>query len=156
MRISERFFRIPVLEPKDWEAGGDGDSINMGKLHSVEFLLAFGAITGDAVLKFYVGATAGTKTTAVAFNYRLSTVDYGTTSADVFGTVTANASTGLTLTAATYDHRLLSIEFDSQAIPDATPFLTMELSAAASVLLASCTATGSGREKANVPAASVI
>jgi hypothetical protein len=155
MRISERFFRIPVLEPKDWEAGGDGDSIHMGKLHSVEFLLAFGAVTGDAVLKFYVGATVGTKTTAVAFAYRLSTVDYGTTAADVFGAVTAVASSGLTLTAATYDHRLLSIEFDSQAIADATPYLTMEVSAAASVLLLSCTATGVGREKANV-ATSVI
>jgi hypothetical protein len=100
--------RIPVLEPKDWEAGGDGDSINMGKVHSVEFLLAFGAVTGDAVLKFYVGATVGTKTTAVAFNYRLSTVDYGSAAADVFGASTAVASSGLTLTAASYDHRLLS------------------------------------------------
>lgn len=150
MRISEQFFRIPVLEPKDWEAGGDGDSIHMGKLHSAEFLLAFGAVTGDAVLKFYVGATAGTKTTAVAFKYRMSTVDFNSASADVFGAATDVASSGLTLTAATFDHRLVSIEFDSQAIADATPYLTMEVSAAASALLLSCTATGVGREKANV------
>lgn len=148
-RHSERKILIPVLEPVDAEAGIDGDSIHMGRLHLVSYALTFGAVTGDAVLKFYVGATAGTKTTAVAFTTRLSSADFKAAGADLYGAATAQASTGLTLTAATYDHRTLVIEFDSQAIPDATPWLTLELSAAASALLVSCTAIGSPRLQSN-------
>lgn len=149
MRFSERFISIPVVEPVDAEAGIDSDSINMGKLHSVALPFHFGAVTGDAVLKFYVGATAGTKTTAVAFSYRLSSGDFKAASADLYGAATAVASTGLTLTAATYDHRTLLIEFDSQAIPDATPWLTAEFSAAASVLLVACHGIGVPRLASN-------
>ena len=135
MRISERYTVIPIYEPVDTEAGLDGQSVNMGLLHSAAFFLQWGAVTGDAVLKFYVGATDGTKTTAIAFSYRLSSGDFKAASADLYGALTAVASTGLTLTAATYDHRVLCIEFDSQGIADATPWLTVELSAAASASL---------------------
>lgn len=148
-RNSERAITIPFLEPVDAEAGIDSQSINMGKLHDVSIKLQFGAITGDAVLKFYVGATDGTKTTAIAFKYRASTGDFKAASADLYGAATDVASSGLTLTAATFDHKTLQIEFDSQAIADATPWLTGELSAAASVLLVSGVAIGSPRALSN-------
>jgi hypothetical protein len=149
MRISEQFISIPVLTPLDTQAGVDGQSVNMGLLHSICFPIAFGAITGDAVLKFYVGATDGTKTTAVAFKYRLSSGAYKAASADLYGAVTDVASTGLTLTAATFTTKAILIEFDSQAIADATPWLTLELSAAADVLLVSCVAVGVPRHLSN-------
>jgi hypothetical protein len=149
MRISEEKILIPILEPVDAEAGIDGQSVNMGKLHSIAYNLQLGAVTGDAVLKFYVGASDGTKTTAVAFKYRVSTGDFKAASADLYGAATDVASSGLTLTAATFDHKNLVIEFDSQTIADATPWLTLELSNAASAILVSCLAVGSPRALSN-------
>lgn len=149
MRISERFKAVSILEPVDTEAGIDGQSVNMGLLNEICYLLTFGAVTGDAVLKFYVGATDGTKTTAVAFKYRLASGDFKAASADLFGAVTDVANTGLTLTAATFDHKMVAIEFDSQAIADATPWLTIELSAAASASLTACIAIGDQRFASN-------
>lgn len=149
MRISEQFILIPILEALDTQAGIDGQSVNMGRLHAISFPINFGVVTDDAVLKFYVGATDGAKTTAIAFNTRLSSGDYKAASADLYGAVTAQAATGLTLTAATYDHRTLLVEFDSQEIAPATPWLTLELSAAASVLLTACVAIGRPRYASN-------
>ena len=149
MRISESFILIPIFEALDTQAGIDGQSVNMGLLHSICFPLNFGALTGDAVLKFYVGATDGTKTTAVAYSYRLSSGVYKAASADLLGAETDVASTGLTLTAATFTTKTIVIEFDNQAIPSATPWLTAELSAAASVLLTACVAIGVPRYQSN-------
>lgn len=149
MRISERYKIIPVYEPVDTEAGLDSQSVNMGLLHHICYALTFGAITGDAVLKCYVGATDGAKTTAVAFTTRLSSGDFKAASADLYGAVTAQASSGLTLAAATYDHRTVLIEFDAQAIPDATPWLTLELSAAASASITACIAIAEPRFASN-------
>jgi len=149
MRFSERFKIAPVYEPVDTEAGLDGDSINMGLMHLFCYALTFGAITGDAVLKFYVGATVGVKTTAIAFAYRLSSADFKAANADLYGAVTPVAAAGLTLVAATFDHRTVLIEFDSQAIPDATPWLTIELSAAATASLTACVGIGEPRNASN-------
>ena len=155
MRFSEQYIFIPVFEALDTQAGIDGQSINMGLLHNVCFPLNFGAVTGDAVLKFYVGATDGTKTTAVAFDYRLSTGVYKAASADLYGAVTAVASAALTLTAATITTKTILIEFDSEAIAAATPWLTAELSAAATVLLTACVAIGRPRYQSNTGTSAV-
>ena len=152
MRFSERYAHPYIYKPADLEAGADGDSVNVGKAHLTCFKFAFGAITGDAVLKFYVGATAGAKTTAVPFSYRLSAAVQGAATGDQFGAATAVASTGLTLVAATFTLKQMIVEFDAQAIADATPWLTPELSAAASVLLVSCTAICEPRDAGNIPA----
>jgi hypothetical protein len=149
MRFSERFKIAPVIEPVDTEAGIDSDSVNLGLLHAFCYALTFGAITGDAVLKAYVGATAGAKTTAIAFTYRLSSADFKAANADLYGAATAVAAAGLTLTAATFDHRTALIEVDSQAIPDATPWVTLELSAAASASLTACLGIGEPRNASN-------
>lgn len=145
MRISEEKILIPILEPLDTQAGIDGQSVHMGKLHHVCLPITFGAITADALLKFYVGASDGTKTTAIAFSYRLSTGAYKAASADLLGDATDVASSGLTLTAATFTHKTVVVEFDSQVIADATPWLTLELGAGADVLLVSCVAIGCPR-----------
>ncbi len=150
MRFSERYANVPVVKPADHQNGVDGDAIHMGKVHSVAYSFLFGSITGDSVLKFYVGATA-TKTTAIAFKYRLSGADQGSAGADQFGDATSVASSGLTLAAAAFDNRHLIVEIDSQAIPDATPWLTPEIDATASVLFVSCSAICQPRYGANDP-----
>lgn len=138
---------IPLLEPADYQAGSqDLDSINMGKLHSVTILIMLGAITGnDSTIDLWSGADAGTKTTQLAFKYRLSGTDYGSASADVFGAATAVASTAsLTFTAATsYDHRTIRIDFESDQMTDGEEWLTVATDdGSASVLLMSAVAIG--------------
>ena len=44
MRISERFANVPIIKPADLGSGTDGDSVNMGLLASVAFIVTFGAI----------------------------------------------------------------------------------------------------------------
>ena len=122
---------INLLEPADYQAGSqDFDSVHMGKLHRLKIVISFGAITGnDAVFKLYAGATAGTKTTEIAFKYRKSNADFNAASADVFGSrtsISAGAS-GLTLTTASdWDHRLVEIDIASDEMPDGKPWLTVE------------------------------
>lgn len=128
MRFSERFKILPLTESADvTTAGVDSESINMGLLHNACFLINFGAITGNDTLKVYVGAATATKTTAVAFKYRLAGGDTKAASSDSFGAFTDVASTGLTLAATTFDHRLVVVEVDSQAIADGTPWVTLEI-----------------------------
>jgi hypothetical protein len=128
MRFSERYKVLPLTESADVTTNGvDTKSINMGLVHEACFLLNFGSITADDALKVYVGAATATKTTAVAFSYRLASADTKSASSDLQGAFTAVASTGLTLTAATFDHKLVVVEVDSQAIADATPFVTLEI-----------------------------
>jgi hypothetical protein len=135
MRISEELQFIPVVEAKDYGSVGiDFDSVHMGKLHSLSFAINFGALTGNSVLKVSCGATEGTKTTDVAFKYRFGGGDFKAASADILGDATAVASTGLTLTAATYDHRLLVIEVDADNVTDGQPWLTLSIDSTATVL----------------------
>jgi hypothetical protein len=127
-RFSERFKVVALTESADvTTAGVDSKSIHMGKVHEACFLLNFGTVAGDDALKVYVGAATATKTTAVAFSYRLASADTAAASSDAQGAFTAVASTGLTLTAATFDHKLVVVEVDSQAIADATPYVTLEI-----------------------------
>lgn len=132
MRFTEQFSIVPLLEPADWQsAGSDLDSVNMGLLSHFMAVLQFGAITGnDTVIKAYSGASAGTKTTALIFKYRLSGADQGAAGADQFGDATAIAvaATGLVFTdAANYSDRIIAIEFDAIDMPAGEPWLTIEV-----------------------------
>lgn len=145
MRISERFACVPLIEGKDYgSVGVDFDGVNMGKLHSLSMFIVFGAITGNSILKFYCGATAA-KTTAVAFNYRLGAADFKVALADQWGDPIAVASTGLTLTAATFDHRHVCVEFDSDVVLDGKPWITGEIDSTATVMLVGAVGIGTPR-----------
>jgi hypothetical protein len=134
---------IPVCEPADHEAGIEFDSFHAGRAAHWDVFVQFGAVTGDAVLSVYIGATAGAKTTKIPFRHRLSSGDFKAASADQFAASdTSDADGDLTLTAATYDHRVLAIMLDAQEIDDAKPWVTIDVSAAASALLMSAVAIG--------------
>lgn len=146
-RLSENYAIVPIVKPADIEAGSTGDSINMGLLYRVAFLISFGAITGDGVLTCKSGATAGTQTTSETFRYRLADAVQAAAGADQYANW-ATAST-LTLTAATYVSKLLIVEIDAAAMTDGQPWLTLAVSNAASVLFASVVAVGDPRYMAN-------
>ena len=154
MILTENFAVIGMIEPADHQAGSvDSESINMALLDRVHLIYQAGAITGDdSVIKFYAGATTGTKTTEVPFHYRLSGADYKATGNDQFGDRTAVAigGTGLTMSAAAYGNRVVAIDVDSADMPDGLNWLTVEFDdGSASVLLASMIAIGEPRYAAN-------
>lgn len=149
MRFSEHFVIPYILKPADHAAGVDGDSIHMGKVRSVALIFQFGAVTGDAVLKIFSGATAGTKSTAETFNYRLADADQGNANADQYGDWTTSAA--LTLTAATYDNKTLIVEMKDSELTADQEWLTPELSSAASALNLACVAIGQARYVSHDP-----
>lgn len=157
MRFSERFKISALTESADvTTAGVDSYSVHMGKLHEGCWLLNFGAITADDALKVYVGASQGTKTTAIAYKYRLAAADTKAALSDTFGAFTDVASTGLTLTAATFDHKLMIVEIDSQAVADATPYVTLEIAGSASAQNVSIVFIGEARFASNSGTPSVL
>jgi hypothetical protein len=150
MRLSERLKFVALTESADvTTAGVDTQSVNIGYYHEFAFLLNFGAVTGDDALKVYVGASNATKTTAIAFKYRLAAADTAAASSDTLGAFTSVASSGLTLTAATFDHKLLVVEIDAQGIDDATPWVTLEIAGSATAQNISIVGVGVPRYASN-------
>ncbi len=147
-RLVENANIVYVLKPGDHQAGVVGDSINAGKVHSLAFLLQFGALTGDAILSIYSGATAATKTTQETFRYRLADAVQGSATADTFGAWAT--SSALTLTAATYQNKMLVVEIDSDELTDGQNWCTLDLDSTASALNASVAAVCEPRIRANV------
>lgn len=138
MRLTHYNGIVYVLKPGDHQAGVDGDSFKLTNHKHATFLIQFAALTGDAVLTIYEGATAGTKTTAKTFNYRLADAAQGAATGDTFGDETTSAA--LTLTAATYQNKMLVVELGADALTQGLPWVTLEFSAAASALNASVAA----------------
>lgn len=157
MRFSERYKVIPLTRSANvTTAGVDSQSVFMGRMHECAFLLNFGAITADDVLKVYVGAATATKTTAIAFKYRHAAADTNAALSDTYGAATDVASSGLTLTAATFDNKLLIVEIDSQAIADSTPWVTLEIAGSATAQNVSIVAIARPRQGSNSGTPSVI
>jgi hypothetical protein len=156
-RLSESLKIFSLTESADvTTAGVDTKSVHFGKVHNGLFLLNFGSITSDDALKVYVGAATATKTTAIAFRYRLAAADTKSALSDTFGAFTDVASTGLTLTAATFDHKAVIVEIDSQEIADATPYVTLEIAGSASAQNISIVFIGTPRFASNSGLPSVI
>lgn len=131
MRLSEKMKKVPLLASADINAGADSDSINMRDYHNASFDFVFGpsyAGTG-AIIKLYSGASAGTKTTALTFNYKYGGAAIGSDDADILSTEATSAA--LQIATATLASRLLVIEIDAAAITDAEPYLTFEIGAEA-------------------------
>lgn len=150
MRVFEHKAPVHLIEPANYgSAGIDGDSVNMGLLSSLAIALIFGAITGNSTLKLYSGASAGVKTTALAFKYRLAEADFKAANADQLGAFTAAASTGLVLTAASYDHRQLIVEVDSDQMTDGEKWLTLEIDNVATTLNVGALGVGTPRYPGN-------
>jgi len=139
MRLSESLILIPLFEPKDKTASAYvSDAVDLGKLQGFTAVLQFGAITGDSVLTVYADATAALATaltTAVAFKYRFAAADFKVDLADQLGDPIAVLATGLTLTAATFDHRVIEIEIDPDTLGSSAHWVAFNLSSVGNPLL---------------------
>jgi hypothetical protein len=132
--LSEDKKIIPLLASANYGAGADSDSFKAYG-DKVTLILTFGSVTGDAVLKVYSGATAGAKTSSLPFKYAYGGGAIGAASADYLTAwADATASSGLTLTAATYGSKMAVIEFNTAAmdVANAEEWITVNISSAAS------------------------
>lgn len=135
-RLSEELQFVPLIEAEDYAgAGKDSDCVDLSRFHTFSAIFQFGDITGNSILKVYAAPTAALAVAKtgyeIAFSYRLAAADTGATLADTFGDATAVASTGLTLTAATYDHKVLLVEFDCDTMTTTNRYLVFEIDATA-------------------------
>ena len=142
---------VPVLEPQDHNAGVDGDSVNTAVYNHWAFIFLFGELTGDAILTMNSGATVGVKTTAETFRYRATATDLKNAGGDTLGAEATSAA--LTLTAATYNSRLLIVEVEAEdmdMVAGDEEWLTLVLSNAASAGILHVVAVLEPRYKSNV------
>ena len=143
MRLSEEKGIVFIAKPADYAGGAvTGESINTKYCSHVTYILQFGTITGDSVLTIKSGVSDGTQTTSETFYYRLADADQAATGADNYASETG--ATTLTLTAATYDNKILICEVPVIELTASQPFLTLALSAVANPLNVSCVAILSG------------
>jgi len=111
-RFSESHGILGLTVDGDWNAGFDSDSIDMAKYnHACVIIIGDSSLAGNAVIKVYGGATAGTKTAAATFAYRYAGGNVGSASSDVFDAVETSAA--LTTTATSMDSRVTLIEFEA-------------------------------------------
>jgi len=130
MKFAENMKVVPLLNSADYGAGVSMDSINMKGFHHASIILTFGAITGDAVLTVNSGATAAALTSALTFDYALAGATISSANADVLAANTEAAT--LTLTAATYQNKMLIIDVDASAmdLDNEENWLTVAISSA--------------------------
>lgn len=148
--LSENNNIVFLVEPEDHQSAGiDGDSFHAGRINHFAIILQFGELTGDAILTVNSGASAGTKTTAETFRYRRSDSELLTATGDTYADWATSAA--LTLTAATYEDFCLILEMDSAELTDGQPWVTINLSSAASALFVSAVAVCTPLFAANDP-----
>ncbi len=159
-RLSEELQFIPVVETEAYGGSGtDSDCIDLSRFSSVTFVFSFGDLTSNSTLIFYAAPTAALAVAKtgyeVAFKYRLAAAEVRTTLADTFGDPVTVASTGLTLTAATFDNKLTLVEFDCDQLGSSNRYMVFAVSATANPCDLSVTAVGKPRYPAHVHATSV-
>lgn len=129
------------------------DAIDIGEATALQFVVNFGAITGDTlVVKAYKDANTTTSGgTAIAFNYKLTSA-VGT---DATSAWTACASTGLTVSASD-DNKVLIVDIDP-AQCDGYPYVYLGIDPGASMtsLVYGVVAVAVPRYSQSIPASMV-
>jgi hypothetical protein len=149
-RLSEELQFVPVVETEAYGgAGTDSDCIDLSRFSSGTFVFSFGDVTGNSTLIFYAAPTAALAVAKtgyeIAFKYRLAAATVRSTLADTFGDATTVASTGMTLTAATYDNKVMLVEFDGDQMTTTNRYVVFAVSATASPMDLSVTFVGKPR-----------
>lgn len=125
IRFSESVHVVPAITPVDITTTTTyTDVFNTGETQWLQFLLQFGAVTGDTatVTVEECSDTSATGATAIAFTYRLSSA----TGTDSLGAVTAATSSGVTV-AATDDNKVLIIDVDPATLSATKPYVRVAI-----------------------------
>lgn len=92
------------------------DCVNMSGYDQLTFVFIFAAsLVGDGVLTLECGATDGADTSDATFHYRLGSAAPGSATSDVLADDATSAA--LTLTAATYQGKMLVVELHADELP---------------------------------------
>jgi hypothetical protein len=126
-RLTDEYGIVPLWQPVDLAAGGDSETFSFANASQADIILLTGVLTAPGALSVFSGATAGAKTTALPFTYRLSGADYKAAAADQFGTDTAETDGILTLSATANDVRTVVIHLDAADLPDGHIWVTLAL-----------------------------
>jgi len=125
--IAENYKIVPVLvQPVDFGATVDTDSIDMSNYHKATFIYLYETCGAAVVHSFNSGITEGLKTNAVPFKHALGGAAIGTAiagsaaSCDVLGAWT-DAATTASITATT---KMVVCEVDAANMTDGDNWLT--------------------------------
>ena len=148
-RESESRAYVTLFEPVDKTGSAlVSDAVNLALYDGFTAYISFGAITADSVLTVYADSTAALAaalTTTIAFKYRLSAADFKVALADQFGDPISVAATGLTLTAASFDHRTIAIEIDPDTLAAGAHWIAINFSSVGNPLLMAGIGVGESR-----------
>ena len=140
MFLSEQYKIIPCGNSADFNAGWTGESINTENLHSITYLLSYGAVggAGAAALTVKSGASDAVQTTAETFSSRYSNAAQGAATGDTFTAWTSQ--TTLSVATATITTRFQIVEFDVSSITAGQPWVTIALDGTADSGIVHCVA----------------
>jgi hypothetical protein len=144
MRLVEEVGIIPMYEPIDLAAGADSETFQLVGAHA-DIVFSFGVLTVPGALSLFSGATAGAKTTALPFTYRLSAADFKAAAADTYGAETAESDGILTLSATGHDHRVVVIHVDAADLPDDHTWVTFALASGTAQFISAVAIISGGR-----------
>jgi hypothetical protein len=121
--------RVNALPPIDLNGGKTTEPVSMKNHWAIEFIVQLG-VSGGAVPTLTVDectTEAVAASTAIAFDYQSCLVDYATNSTcDVFGELTAVASTGLALS--TTNNVFYRVVVFADRLTDGYPYVRLSFS----------------------------
>ena len=130
MLLGQNIHIVPGIAPVDTTTTTvNTDVIGVKEYEAIEFVISFGAITGDTVVATLTESTSTTASgNAIAGKYRLSSA-VGT---DTMGAVTTLTTSGVTI-AAGDDNKVLLIDVEPAALTAGYPYVFVELNPGASM-----------------------
>jgi len=135
-RLTEDIGIIPMYEPIDLAAGADSETFEFSKGAMADIIFITGVLTVPGALSLFSGATAGAKTTALPFTYRVTGADFKAAAADQFGADVAEADGILTLSATANDHRTHVLSISAADLPAGHLWVTLALASGTAQLVA--------------------
>ena len=116
--LAQNIHIVPLVAPAQYTSTQTSGHINMKLYEKVEFIISVGAIAADNFTWTLTqsAATAGSSSTAIAANYRL-TAAAGT---DTMGATTALTTSGVAITNGTHENMLFIVDVDSSQLTTAS------------------------------------
>lgn len=143
---------VPILHSANYGTSGvNSTSINMKNYHHATLVFTFGAITGDSTLTIKSAAAADTGTTAISdWTGWMTGADIGAAASDTFSATAVAVDSGedyATLTAATYDNRMVVIEIPASKLAAGHSWIRVEIDGTATAGIVHCVAVLQPRYK---------
>jgi hypothetical protein len=131
LHLMEGLHIIPLGNSADFNAGFTAESINTKNIHSILYLLSYGAVggAGAAALTVKSGVSDGVQTTAETFYSRYSSAAQAAASGDLWSAWTSQ--TTLSVATATITTRAQQVFIDCSTLTNGQPWLTLALGAEA-------------------------